>query len=116
MQGQHRLAYVTRQGHLLYGFLDPLGPLLVLVVGVAFRWRCDLLLAERVSGLLLAIVLRVELLPVDALGEVPVCPVVFLPEELRAPRVTCSAHELARVIVVLGNRGLALGVVPQGLR
>jgi hypothetical protein len=76
------------QGDLLYGFLDPLGALLVAVLGVTARLGIAILLAERVPGLLLAIVARIELLPVDALGEVPVCYVVLFPEELRSLGVT----------------------------
>jgi hypothetical protein len=72
VQGKHGLAYVPGQGDLLYRILDPVGPLRVAVLGVAARLGVAVLLAERVAGLLLAIVARIELLPVDALGKIPV--------------------------------------------
>src|SRR5215218_7323123 len=60
-QGEHGLADLAVQGDPLHGLLDPIGALLVTVLGVAARLGITVLLAERGSSLLLAVISWIEL-------------------------------------------------------
>src|SRR5690606_3043307 len=80
VQGDQRFADAPGQGNPAHGPLR-LRPAGIVVVGVA-RGRAAA--AERHTGVQRTVVRRVEGFTVDTLGQVPVDPVVVVPQELRA--------------------------------